>query len=475
MNVRVPPESPSLPGDSAGMRGRKTWRAGTLVYTGTGLVILFCWLLFGDFAWQLKERSVTVTAQLVLKKFEASNFFAGLLIGSVPAAIGMILGPIISVRSDRHRGRWGRRIPFLLVPVPFVVVSMAGLAFAPAIGARLHEWLGAGSPGPGPCVLGIFAAFWCVFEVFSIMANSVVGGLINDVVPQEVIGRFFGMFRMVSLIDGILFNTLIVKHAEAQFVWVFLGTGVFYGIGFTAMCLNVKEGEYPPPDPVEKNQQFTRWALLKTYFRECYTTPFYLWIFAGTILCFFSFQPVNAFNVFYAKSLGMSMETYGQYVAVSYCVSLVLAYFVGALADRFHPLRLGIGAMVLYVLVALGGAVWGTNARGFGIAFLAHNIISGFYFTSMASVGQRLYPKLKFAQFASAALLLQAVVGALLPPSIGIILDASGHNYRLTFLIGGLIAIPGLGALIGVYRQFLRLGGTNNYQPPETGVSPVAT
>ena len=432
-------------------------------------MILFSWLLLGDFAWQLKERSVTVTAQLVLKKFEASNFFAGLLIGSVPAAIGMILGPIISVRSDRHRGRWGRRIPFLLVPLPFVVASMAGLAFAPAIGGWLHGWLGAGSPGPGPCVLGTFAMFWCIFEVFSIMANSVVGGLINDVVPQEVIGRFFGMFRMVSLIDGILFNALIVQHAEEYFFWVFLGTGLFYGIGFTVMCLNVKEGEYPPPEPLDTTSRFGRWALLRAYFRECFTTPFYLWIFAATILCVFAFQPINAFNVFYAKSLGMNMETYGQYVAVSYGVSLVLAYFIGALADRFHPLRLGIGAMALYVVVSAGGVVWGTDARGFGLAFLAHNIISGFYFTAMASVGQRLYPKLKFAQYASAAMLVQGGVGALLPPSVGAILDASGHNYRLTFLIGGSLALLGLAALLAVYWQFLRLGGPRNYQPPETG------
>ncbi len=468
MNVGSPPEHPSC-----GKAVSKTWRAGTLVYSGAGLAVLFCWLLFGDFAWQLKERSVTVTAQLVLKKFEASNFFAGLLIGSVPSAIGMILGPIVSVRSDRHRGRWGRRIPFLLVPLPFVVVSMAGLAFAPALGGRLHAWLGESSPGLGPSVLATFAVFWCVFEAFSIMANSVVGGLINDVVPQEVMGRFFGMFRMVSLIDGILFNTLIVQHAEEYFVWVFLGTGLFYGIGFTLMCLNVKEGEYPPPEAMEEGERPGRWEQVKAYFRECFTTPFYFWIFVGTVLCVFSFQPINAFNVFYAKSLGMNMETYGQYVAVSYGVSLVLAYFIGALADRFHPLRLGIGAMVVYVLVAVGGAVWGTDTRGFGLAFLAHNIISGFYFTAMASVGQRLYPKLKFAQFASAAMLLQAGVGALLPPVVGLILDASGHNYRLTFVIGGGLALLGLGVLVAVYRQFLQLGGPKNYQPPEPGGHPA--
>jgi MFS family permease len=467
----------SLPSDNApvSQSQRKTWRAGTLVYTGAGLVVLFCWLLFGDFAWQLKERSVTVTAQLVLKKFETSNFFAGLLIGSVPAAIGMILGPIISVRSDRHRGRWGRRIPFLLVPLPFVVVSMAGLAFAPMIGGWLHTWLGVSSPGLAPCVLGTFAAFWCVFEVFSVMANSVVGGLINDVVPQEVIGRFFGLFRMVSLIDGILFNSLIIKHAEEYYFWVFIVTGLFYGIGFTLMCLNVKEGEYPPPEPLDATSRFGRWELLRTYFRECFTTPFYLWIFAGTILCFFSFQPINAFNVFYAKSLGMSMETYGRYVAVSYGISLIMAYFIGVMADRLHPLRLGIGAMIIYVLVSVGGFLWGTDSRGFGLAFLTHNIISGFYHTAMASVGQRLYPKLKFAQFASAAMLVQAGAGALLPPTVGAILDASGHNYRLTFLMGGLLALFGLSALVVVYRQFLQLGGTKHYEPPEKNPLPAAS
>lgn len=472
--MRFPRKNPSIPDSAAGGGDRKTWKTGTLVYTASGLAVLFGWLLLGDFAWQLKERSVTVTAQLVLKKFEASNFLAGLLIGSVPSAIGMILGPIISVRSDRHRGRWGRRIPFLLVPLPFVVVSMAGLAFAPAIGGQVHAWLGESSPGRGPCVLGTFAALWCVFEVFSVMANAVVGGLINDVVPQAVIGRFFGMFRMVSLLDGILFNTLIIGHAEEHFFWVFLGTGLFYGIGFTAMCLNIKEGEYPPPEPIDDRARFGRWAMLRAYFRECFTNPFYLWIFAGTILCVFAFQPINAFNIFYAKSLGMSMETYGQYVAVSYGVSLLLAYFVGALADRFHPLRLGIGAMALYLIVAVCGMVWGTDARGFGFAFLAHNIISGFYFTAMASVGQRLYPKLKFAQFASAALLVQAGAGALLPPMVGLILDASGHNYRLTFLIGGFLAMLGLAALIGVYRQFLRLGGPTNYQPPGGELIPAA-
>jgi hypothetical protein len=124
-------------------------------------------------------------------------------------------------------------------------------------------------------------------------------------------------------------------------------------------------------------------------------------------------------------------------------------------------------SMSLYLLASIFGAVFATNPPDFGVAFLAHTIISGIYFTSMASVGQRLYPKLKFAQFASARLVLQAGLGMLvLPPLMGLILDASGHNYRLTFISGGILAALGLVALLVVYRQFLKLGGPSNYVAP---------
>jgi len=53
--------------------GQKLWRTGTLVYTTAGLVVLFCWLLWGDFAWQMKERSVTSVVQLMFLKFQASD------------------------------------------------------------------------------------------------------------------------------------------------------------------------------------------------------------------------------------------------------------------------------------------------------------------------------------------------------------------------------------------------------------------
>src|ERR1700761_6348374 len=111
---------------------RKTWSVGTLTYTTAGLVVLFCWLLWGDFTWALKDRAIPPIIQNLLNKFGASDTAAGLLFCSLPPALGLILGPIIGYKSDRLRTRWGRRIPFILASTPVAVIGIAGLAFSPA-------------------------------------------------------------------------------------------------------------------------------------------------------------------------------------------------------------------------------------------------------------------------------------------------------------------------------------------------------
>ena len=68
----------------------RQWRQGSLVYGVGGLAVLFAWLLLGDFAWSLKERAVVPVAQVLLKQLQASDFFIALVVGSLPAALGML-------------------------------------------------------------------------------------------------------------------------------------------------------------------------------------------------------------------------------------------------------------------------------------------------------------------------------------------------------------------------------------------------
>jgi MFS family permease len=460
----TPPASPS---DAAPAFARKIWRVGTLTYTTGGLAVLFCWMLWGDFAWQLKERAAPPVVQLMLRKFDASDFLTGLFLLSLPAAIGVVLGPVISCRSDRHRGRWGRRIPFLLITSPIATLAMFGLAFSPWIGAALHARMGWAPEKLNLTIIIVLGLSWTVFEFATIAANAVFGGLINDVVPREVIGRFFGMFRAVSLIAGMFFNFYLIGHAKEHFLPILAGIGALYGGGVILMCLRVKEGDYPPPDPPAPGQQRGWIGGTKAFGRECFSKPYYLWVFASMALAQLAFIPVNLFSVYSAESFGMSMTTYGKYIVVTYACSLLLAYPLGWMADRFHAIRMGLGALAAYAVVMAVGYFGIKGPTSFGVVFLAHGVLSGCYFTGAAALGQMLFPKMKFAQFASAAGLILALCNVVFGPVMGRLLDILGHDYRFTFAAGCLISLLALLVGLVVYRRFMAMGGPAGYAAPE--------
>ena len=458
----------------------KVWSVGTLTYTTAGLVVLFCWLLWGDFAWSMKERSVSQVLQVLLKNFKASDTFAGVLMGSLPALIGLFLVPVISYRSDRHRGRWGRRLPYLFITTPIAALAMVGMAFGPKLGAWTHNALGPHSHGLNPSIVFYFSLFWTLFEFATIAANAVFNALINDVVPQAVIGRFFGLFRALSLIAGMIFFFWLMGIAGTQYIWIFAGIGALYAVGFTMMCLKVREGQYPPPPPVDEERGPTLrfFAAAMQYFRYCFSKPYYLWVFVALTVANLAFVPVNLFSVRYAINLEMDMGGwavtghgylglgYGGLIAISYFISLVLSYFLGVLADRFHPLRMGMFSLLIYAGAMLWGGLYARDTHIFAIAFVGHTVLSGTFFTTTASLGQRLYPRVTFAQIASAGGLVNSIANMVIGPAIGTLLDRS-HIYRYTFLASCAIAIAGLLTLVVVHVYFMKLGGPKGYVPPE--------
>lgn len=408
-------------------------------------------------------------AQWYLKHLEVPNVLFALILGTFPAAIGLILGPIISYKSDRHRGPRGRRIPFLLITTPVAAFGMFGLGLCPILGPWLHQALGASSPGEKIATLICFGIFWAAFEFATIIATSVFGGLINDVVPAPLLGRFYGLFRVVSLIDGMIFNYWLIGKVDTHYTIILLVIAVFYGTGFMWVCYKVKEGAYLPPPPEEMGAPGPLGSFLsgaKTYFRECFSHSYYVWVFILLTVSGFCFMPVNTFAIPYARSLDMSMDAYGKCLALTFMISLVLAYPLGWLADIFHPLRMSIGCLFGYLAVTVWGAVFARDPHTFAIALVLHGVLSGCYFTSAASLALRLYPRSKFAQFASAGGIMASLGGMALGPLIGTLIDVTGNVYYYTFTAGCALSLVALAAGWHVHGKFMRLGGPKNYIAP---------
>lgn len=459
----------SLPTGTSGptLDRLKRWRIGTLSYSAVGLAALFSWLLWGDFTWAMKDRAVIPIFQLLLKNHGASDFAIGVLMGALPSILGVIVGPVISYQSDRHRGSWGRRIPYLLAITPPVSAAMLLLGFSPEIGSWIHCILGSYSPGVDGIILTTFAFFWAVFEFGSIAANIVFGALINDVVPPQVLGRFYGMFRIVSLGAGIGVNFWVLGLAEQYAKWIFVVIGVLYGGGFLLMCWKVREGEYPPVNDASSAERSGAFEASRLYLKDCFGQSYYRWLLGAMAMFTLSFTPVNLFSVVYAKSLGVSMEAYGKCYAITFAISLVISFPIGMVTDRLHPLLVTLVAVALFGAIALAGAFFISDGMSFLIALGAVGVLAGCYWTSSASLGNRLFPRSRYAQFASANGILLALGSLIMAPLIGSLLDLTGHQYRYSFLISACLA--GLSLILGgiVYVKFKRLGGGKSYVPPE--------
>jgi len=458
-----------IPDEAMGSATRKTWKAGTLVYTSVSLVALFLWLVGGDFALALRDRGSGQVFQLLIQKYGASDTFTALLMGSIPSVFALFLGPVISYKSDRHRGRWGRRIPFLLLSTPFAVVAMAGMAFSPILGGALHHLLGPRSPGSSMSVLLFLSLFWIMFDFASIIAAAVFVALLNDVVPQHFLGRIFGAFRGVGLAAGIIFNHWIYGVAATQYFWIFLGMAALSGLGNLIVCLKVKEGEYPPPAPVQAAPGVASFfAAAKGYFQECLGHSYYWWFYIFSILCVIAGNPVNLFSLYYALALKLNTQQYGDCLALTYFISFLLSYPWGALADHVHPLRLSLASLAIYALVAATGGFFIRDVTSFEIAFIAHGVAAGLIITSCASLGLRLLPRSNFAQFASAGGILGCTVGIFFGPFVGLILDHLGHVYRYTFFMSSLLTAAAFICGLILHAKFMALGGPDKYVAPQS-------
>src|SRR5207247_254068 len=117
------------------------FHVGTLTYTKIGSTSLFAWLLWGDFVWSIMEWAAPAILPPKLKSLGASNTLIGGVLITLPAILNMTIVPWVSFKSDRYRGRWGRRIPFIVWTMPFLTLCLILVGWSEDIGAWLHGWL----------------------------------------------------------------------------------------------------------------------------------------------------------------------------------------------------------------------------------------------------------------------------------------------------------------------------------------------
>ena len=336
----------------------KIYHAGTLTYTAMGLGMLFFWLLWGDFCFTLMEAVWHSIVPLKIKELEAPNWVIGAIMVSIPSVLNTVLNPIISTASDRHRSRWGRRRPFMLIATPFISVLLCGVGFSPDIGRWLfNAGLGQATGWSlGAITIGVIAVTIFLFRIAELFISTVFYYFFNDVVPQTVIARFLALFRVVGTGAGALYNYFVYQHALTHMRTIFVAAGLLYFIGFLMMCLRVKEGEYPPPPPRSKTGH-NALAMINNYAKDCLQHRVYILLYL-LMMVYALAGATGAFGVFLNLSLGLTLKQIGTISAAVGVATAALTYPAGMLADRFHPMRLMLWIKIAMFLLAPLNFIW---------------------------------------------------------------------------------------------------------------------
>ena len=460
----------------------KTFKVGTLVYTKTGLFILFSWLLWADLTFTLME-SVPNLIPLKLKALSAPNWLMAVIVSTLPSILNATVCPWVSFKSDRCRSKWGRRIPFILFTAPFLTIALIGIGFSQPLGQFIRGLLlfANAAFSPNQVELGVVAVFATMFAFFNMFVNSVFWYLFNDVVPSEVMSRFLSALRIVSSGAGMMFSFFIFPFAGTHMPWIFLGGALLYFVSFLVVCLNVKEGEYPPVADMETGGN-PLWAGIKTYGRECYSLSFYWFYFLQNAIYNFA-NCALMFSVFLSLHLGL---TYGQMGFIGGIFSVLMVLFLypaGILVDRIHPMYGALIATTLTTFVVMPvGLIWlffdPSPKQAYTIILCLSPLtaaVAAINAASMLPLEMHLFPKASFGQFGSANALVRSVAQLIGGLSAGIFMDVikrwcHGTDYCYRFipiwwLPFGLIAY---GFFIALFRSWKSMGGTSGYVPPTT-------
>lgn len=463
----------AAPKSTKGLFSSHSFKVGTLTYTRGALLTVMFWMLWADLCLQLMESLPTIIP-LQLKWLGASDKLIGFVKDSLPAALTVALVPLIGMQSDRHRGRMGRRRPFLLWCTIPVCAFLVLLGFVDPISRALYGPLSSLSKVVTPAGLGIvlITVFAAGFFIFNVYIMQVYQYLIADVIPQEAMGTFIGLFRAVGAIGGFVFHRWIFGHAETHTPWIYVCCAALYALAFFLLIWRVKEGEYPLPDAEEQRPGPV--MFIRRYAGECFGNSYYLKMFSIALFYWSAWVPFMTFVVFYATqtagpdyapSLGVSVDEFGKIKAWTFLPKVFIFMLLGPLVDRFHPLRVIIIGLAMITVTYLAGFFVVQTPNQFLYWWVSNEVAQAVFQLAYLAMFPVLLPREKFGQYFSANQLFFSIglVGS--PFLCGWLMDVI-KDYRYLYLWSAGSAALSLCFAFALFRHWKRLGGDAGYVAP---------
>ena len=487
------------------MPSQKLYKCGSLTYTTSKLVMVFFWLFVGGtvlsvclaLPGSLLPVQLRVMSEANPEAAALSDRVKMILLSTIGGVLNSTVCPYISVVSDMRRGKWGRRIPYIIMSLPPLVLSLILFAFNRQFGAVLSRivqpWWNVTPLTMTVLVLGVTMF---IFQFFNMWVNSVIWYLFNDIIPPEYFSRVMAVFRIGLSGSVAIYHYFFFKFAENHSTIMYLVGAGLYAVGMGLMCFFVREGEYPPLTEEQlrlKNASLGERLVGKIKgFKDFVTDSFchrvYTYRYMMGVIGAIS-GAAWAFGYFLNGELGINDELLGKINGVSGIVGTVgimlASVLTAELANRWHPARIVLYNAVFAAIVALpfnlrwlfGAYPPKVYATFCIVAAIINVALSGLLIISEQPFEMLFFPKSKYGAFCAMQALLRSIPGIVLGVPVAWLFDMLADalinhgihpEFRFRFISVWAMPWTGLAALMAykVYTHWGKLGGYNGFKRP---------
>ena len=474
---------------------RKTYRCGTLEYTLPQLVLTGLWLLLAGFVYALATNVPGALLPMQLQELGiASDQTKMVILSTIGGIFNMTVCPYISVASDRHRSRWGRRIPYIFKSMPPIVLALVLFAFSERFGNALTHWAAPWwQVAPATMTVVVIGLTMTLYQFFVMWVGSVIWYIFNDIIPTEMFGRIMAVFNIGISASNALFHYFVFPHARHHAGLVYVIVGALYAVVISLMCIFVREGEYPPLNEEKSLQQKQSlshrlrqgWRNFREFLRDSFCHRLYALKYLLTIASALS-GCAGVYYFFFLCEIGLDDKGIGRLNGIASLIGtiglMVTSLLAAQLVNRWHPVRIYFYNIILSTLAGMALALrflFGTLPPKVFIIMTSATTVCSLFINGLNNIcvlpmEMMLFPKSRFGSFCAIQALLRSAATTLTGLGIGALFDFLGTcfpdhpEFRYRFM--PVVGIPfSLAVLLLAYltcRDWLRLGGYTDYACP---------
>ncbi len=386
-----------------------------------------------NLGWSLCFNVVAPLMQLRLSSLGMNSTELGWLYGCTSWVTGF-LTMYFAWKSDHTVTRWGRRIPYLFISAPFVILSV--IVF------------------PLTSSLWILLTIWAIQAISRDAEGATIPLLNIDCMPRRMLAR---MGAPVTIMFGIVgFLALRYGLGLPGGLPYFIGAALVFATTFAGFAIHE-----PPVHAEGRQERFKPWSAMQVAFQDRRTI---LLVISAALV--YSFLVVWGMWIYlYAQNtLHLDKSAIGHVMAWPALIGIIMAWPTAWVVDHLSPYKLAVGFWLFCGLLVV--LLWHAHTpASLTLVVCAGGVIFPLYNAVDLMVYRHRHPNevgsvtssLSFVKFGLCAGLVQGLSGNLI--------QAFNNNYILGDVFGWLLLTLGLAGLF-VYRFLMR-------DPTPVPVAPV--